>query len=169
MKRRRLTFMLLTASIILLFAIDMAVGASGISPEEVISALCGQSASPAVEKIILHIRLPKAIVALLAGIALSVSGLQMQTLFRNPLAGPYVLGISSGASLGNGDNRRTAFQLRRHNTGTRHRRRRMARLGGSTSAHKRRIAPHTRYNGHSDSWHDALFRRGRSRTDSSIP
>ena len=92
--------MLLTASIILLFAIDMAVGASGISPEEVISALCGQSASPAVEKIILHIRLPKAIVALLAGIALSVSGLQMQTLFRNPLAGPYVLGISSGASLG---------------------------------------------------------------------
>ncbi len=100
MKRRRLTFMLLTASIILLFAIDMAVGASGISPEEVISALCGQSASPAVEKIILHIRLPKAIVALLAGIALSVSGLQMQTLFRNPLAGPYVLGISSGASLG---------------------------------------------------------------------
>ena len=92
--------MLLTASIILLFAIDMAVGASGISPEEVISALCGQSASAAVEKIILHIRLPKAIVALLAGIALSVSGLQMQTLFRNPLAGPYVLGISSGASLG---------------------------------------------------------------------
>lgn len=92
--------MLLTASIILLFAIDMAVGASGISPEEVISALCGQSTSPAVEKIILHIRLPKAIVALLAGIALSVSGLQMQTLFRNPLAGPYVLGISSGASLG---------------------------------------------------------------------
>lgn len=51
-------------------------------------------------KIVLNIRLIKAIVALLAGAALSVSGLQMQTLFRNPLAGPYVLGISSGASLG---------------------------------------------------------------------
>ena len=48
----------------------------------------------------LDIRLTKAVVALLAGAALSVSGLQMQTLFRNPLAGPYVLGISSGASLG---------------------------------------------------------------------
>ena len=51
-------------------------------------------------KIVLNIRLIKAVVALLAGAALSVSGLQMQTLFRNPLAGPYVLGISSGASLG---------------------------------------------------------------------
>ena len=49
-------------------------------------------------KIVLNIRLIKAVVALLAGAALSVSGLQMQTLFRNPLAGPYVLGISSGAS-----------------------------------------------------------------------
>lgn len=51
-------------------------------------------------EIVLNIRLIKAVVALLAGAALSVSGLQMQTLFRNPLAGPYVLGISSGASLG---------------------------------------------------------------------
>ena len=58
------------------------------------------SCSRATEKIVLNIRLIKAIVALLAGAALSVSGLQMQTLFRNPLAGPYVLGISSGASLG---------------------------------------------------------------------
>ncbi|MDE7443826.1 MAG: iron ABC transporter permease, partial [Muribaculaceae bacterium] len=48
----------------------------------------------------INIRMIKAVVALLAGAALSVSGLQMQTLFRNPLAGPYVLGISSGASLG---------------------------------------------------------------------
>ena len=55
---------------------------------------------PVPRKIVLNIRLIKAIVALLAGAALSVSGLQMQTLFRNPLAGPYVLGISSGASLG---------------------------------------------------------------------
>lgn len=51
-------------------------------------------------QILLNLRLPKAITAILAGIALSVSGLMMQTLFRNPLAGPYILGISSGASLG---------------------------------------------------------------------
>lgn len=48
----------------------------------------------------MQFRLPKALTAVLAGIALSVSGLQMQTLFRNPMAGPYVLGLSSGASLG---------------------------------------------------------------------
>jgi iron complex transport system permease protein len=51
-------------------------------------------------KIILDYRLPKSITALIAGASLSISGLQMQTLFRNPLAGPYVLGISAGASLG---------------------------------------------------------------------
>ena len=52
------------------------------------------------ETIVLKFRLPKAITALTVGVALSVSGLQMQTVFRNPMAGPYVLGISSGASLG---------------------------------------------------------------------
>ena len=52
------------------------------------------------EQIILNYRFPKAIVAVLAGIGLSISGLQMQTFFRNPLAGPYVLGISSGAGFG---------------------------------------------------------------------
>lgn len=52
------------------------------------------------EQIVLHYRLPKALVAIFAGIGLSLSGLQMQTFFRNPLAGPFVLGISSGAGLG---------------------------------------------------------------------
>jgi len=99
-RRRHLTFILLTAATLLLFALDMAVGAAGVGAGEVAGVLCGHTADPVVEKIVLHIRLPKAIVALLAGMALSVSGLQMQTLFRNPLAGPYVLGISSGASLG---------------------------------------------------------------------
>ena len=52
------------------------------------------------EQILLHLRLPKMITAILAGASLSVAGLMMQTLFRNPLAGPYILGVSSGASLG---------------------------------------------------------------------
>ena len=60
----------------------------------------GQSSSEGWTTIILEFRLPKAITAVLAGMALTVSGLQMQTVFRNPLAGPYVLGISAGASLG---------------------------------------------------------------------
>ena len=60
----------------------------------------GGDCPQATAKIVVNIRLIKAVVALLAGAALSVSGLQMQTLFRNPLAGPYVLGISTGASLG---------------------------------------------------------------------
>lgn len=99
-RRRRLTFALLGAAALLLFVLDMGVGASGIGPAEVARTLFGDGSDAVAEKIIMHIRLPKAIVALLAGMALSVSGLQMQTLFRNPLAGPYVLGISSGASLG---------------------------------------------------------------------
>ena len=60
----------------------------------------GQSSTEHWITIVREFRLPKAIGAVLAGMALSVSGLQMQTVFRNPLAGPYVLGISAGASLG---------------------------------------------------------------------
>lgn len=83
-----------------LFCVDLSIGAVGIPLRDVIAALTGGDCSPITAKIILNIRLIKAVVALLAGAALSVSGLQMQTLFRNPLAGPYVLGISAGASLG---------------------------------------------------------------------
>lgn len=83
-----------------LFMLDMAIGAVNIPVGDVWAALTGGDCPRATAKIIINIRLIKAIVALMAGAALSVSGLQMQTLFRNPLAGPYVLGISSGASLG---------------------------------------------------------------------
>ena len=83
-----------------LFLLDLAVGAVRIPVGDVWAALTGGDCPRTTAKIVLNIRLIKAVVALLAGAALSVSGLQMQTLFRNPLAGPYVLGISSGASLG---------------------------------------------------------------------
>ena len=78
----------------------MMVGSVGIAARDVWAALTGGECDPVTRKIILDIRLVKATMAILAGAALSVSGLQMQTLFRNPLAGPYVLGVSSGASLG---------------------------------------------------------------------
>ena len=97
--RSRILFILFTALVVVLFAADMMVGSVGISAKDVLAALMG-GGDPVTRKIVIDIRLMKAIVAILAGAALSVSGLQMQTLFRNPLAGPYVLGVSSGASLG---------------------------------------------------------------------
>lgn len=97
---RFILFTLLTILLVALFAIDMMVGAVGISASEVWAAITGGECDPIKAKIIIDVRLMKAVVAILAGAALAVSGLQMQTLFRNPLAGPYVLGVSSGASLG---------------------------------------------------------------------
>lgn len=98
--RTPLLFIILSILTVLLFTLDLTVGAVAIPLTDVWKALTGGDCAPATAKIVLNIRLVKAIVALLAGAALTVSGLQMQTLFRNPLAGPYVLGISSGASLG---------------------------------------------------------------------
>lgn len=98
--RSVLLFTALAALTLFLFLLDLAVGAVAVPLGDVWAALTGGDCPRATAKIILNIRLIKAVVTLLAGAALSVSGLQMQTLFRNPLAGPYVLGISSGASLG---------------------------------------------------------------------
>lgn len=98
--RSTILFCLLAILVIMLFAIDLSVGSVSIPLGDVVAALTGGECPPATAKIVVHIRLIKAVVAVIAGAALTVSGLQMQTLFRNPLAGPYVLGISSGASLG---------------------------------------------------------------------
>ena len=98
--RAALLFCILSLLTVGLFVLDMAVGAVRIPPGDIWAALTGGNCPAATAKIVLHIRLLKAVVALTAGAALAVSGLQMQTLFRNPLAGPYVLGISSGAGLG---------------------------------------------------------------------
>lgn len=97
------TSILFTALLLLtvaLFAIDLGVGSVSIPLRDVWASLTGGEVAESTAKIVRSIRLMKAVVALLAGAALAVSGLQMQTLFRNPLAGPYVLGISSGASFG---------------------------------------------------------------------
>lgn len=86
---------------IILFGINISLGSVSIPFTEVLQILGGKTTTDnSWEYIIIHYRLPKAITAVLAGIALSVSGLIMQTYFRNPLAGPYVLGVSSGAGLG---------------------------------------------------------------------
>ncbi len=100
MKNNASLYIFISALLIALFVLDIAVGSTSIPLPQIWAALTGGECPPAVASIVINIRLIKAIVALLAGAAVSVSGLQMQTLFRNPLAGPYVLGISSGASLG---------------------------------------------------------------------
>ncbi|MFD2203631.1 iron chelate uptake ABC transporter family permease subunit [Shivajiella indica] len=86
---------------LLIFWANLSIGSVSIPFPEILNRLFGKGFSrPSWEIIIMDYRMPKAITAIFAGIALSVSGLQMQTFFRNPLAGPYVLGISSGAGLG---------------------------------------------------------------------
>lgn len=92
---------LLSIALIVLFLLNIMLGPVKIPLKEVVlTLLSGDASREEWRTIILSFRVPKALTAVLAGVALSVSGLQMQTIFRNPLAGPYVLGISSGASLG---------------------------------------------------------------------
>ena len=93
--------MILLGIIILAFLLDVALGSVHIPLREVIKVLfTADQGNEGWIYIIQKIRLPKALTAIIVGCGLSVSGLQMQTLFRNPLAGPSVLGITAGASLG---------------------------------------------------------------------
>ncbi len=91
----------MTLALLLALLLNISLGSVSIPIKEVFNSLTGTTASKETwEYIIVNYRLPKAIAAILVGMGLSISGLLMQTLFRNPLAGPYVLGLSSGASLG---------------------------------------------------------------------
>ncbi|HUX57300.1 MAG TPA: iron ABC transporter permease [Bacteroidales bacterium] len=98
-KRHKLIFTGLFFLVISFLILDIFFGSVSIKASDVLKAIFADTGSN-LETIVLKFRLPKAITALIVGIALSLSGLQMQTIFRNPMAGPYVLGISSGASLG---------------------------------------------------------------------
>ena len=94
-------FGFLTVLLLMVLLLNISFGQVAIPIKEVFKSLFGSSASKETwEYIIINYRLPKAITAILVGISLSISGLLMQTFFRNPLAGPYVLGLSSGSSLG---------------------------------------------------------------------
>ncbi|MNF24348.1 Hemin transport system permease protein HmuU [compost metagenome] len=100
-KRNTILFFLLGLGLIVLFFTNISLGSIRIPFKDVYTSLTGGQASKSTwEYIIINYRLPKAITAVLVGMGLSISGLLMQTLFRNPLAGPDVLGLSSGASLG---------------------------------------------------------------------
>ena len=100
-KRNTILFSILLIALLATLLLNIALGQVAIPFKEVVKSLLGSSASKDTwQYIIINFRLPKAITAVLVGIGLSISGLLMQTLFRNPLAGPYVLGLSSGSSLG---------------------------------------------------------------------
>lgn len=95
------TFLLLGVLLALSFLLNISLGSVGVPLKEVFQALIGAGSSKeSWDFIIVQYRLPKALTAVLVGSGLGVAGLIMQTLFRNPLAGPFVLGLSSGASLG---------------------------------------------------------------------
>ena len=97
--------LLMAAGIVALLVVNVAVGSVPVPMDDVLNLFAGDAVSqPDMETvwrgIVMKSRLPQALTALLCGAGLSVAGLQMQTVFRNPLAGPSVLGVSSGASLG---------------------------------------------------------------------
>jgi len=95
------TFAILIIALIIIAFINISLGSVYIPFNQVLAVLLNQEVdNESWNTIILNLRLPKAITAIIVGSGLSVSGLLMQTIFRNPLAGPFVLGISSGASLG---------------------------------------------------------------------
>ena len=94
-------FILLALSIVCLFMLNLLLGTVKIPFHAIFRILIGdEQVSEIWRNIILSSRVPQALTATVAGAGLAVSGLQMQTVFRNPLAGPSVLGISNGASLG---------------------------------------------------------------------
>jgi len=98
---RGFSLLALIVGLIFMFLLSISLGSVDIPVADVIAILTGSEPQRATwTAIVLKFRLPKALTAVLAGAALSTAGLMMQTLFRNPLAGPFVLGISSGASLG---------------------------------------------------------------------
>src|SRR5438105_3896329 len=90
----------LAAALSAVFLLSLALGSTSIPLRSVMLAFMGASPDDAAVIVVRTIRLPRSVTAILAGASLGIAGLQMQTLFRNPLADPFALGISSGASLG---------------------------------------------------------------------
>lgn len=102
MKKPKISILVSVLGLILIvvFFIDLAVGSADITIGEFIRVLFGKPVDETIKYIIFDVRMPRAITAVLTGSGLALAGLILQTLFHNPLADPFVLGISSGASLG---------------------------------------------------------------------
>ncbi len=98
---RKFTFVLLLGGVVAIFLAELTIGVVKIPLSQILAALLGgQAARETWTRIVIDLRLPRALTALLAGGALGASGLMMQTLFRNPLASPWTLGMAAGSALG---------------------------------------------------------------------
>ncbi len=99
-KRRGIAaFFLLGACVFIFFILNNCIGSASVALSDVVRAFCGQESKETVERILWDIRLPRALSVLILGGALSLAGYLLQTYFNNPIAGPFVLGISSGAKM----------------------------------------------------------------------
>lgn len=100
-KRRQYTiiFILLFVTVVLLFVLNIAIGSVSVSIQDILKIFTGKSGNEIFGNIVLKIRFPRALAAIILGGALALSGYLLQTFFHNPIAGPFVLGISSGAKL----------------------------------------------------------------------
>ena len=100
-RRSATLFALLGLAVLSVAGLSACIGTTPLSIETVIKALTGSpSIDPVLQQIVIDFRLPRILTSILAGAALATAGLMMQTIFRNPLADPFVLGVNSGASLG---------------------------------------------------------------------
>ena len=98
-KRLTIAYLAMAGALLALLALNLFWGSVALSPAAVVEALLGRAADPLARTILLQFRLPRAVMAMLLGAALSVAGYLLQTFFANPIAGPFVMGISGGAKL----------------------------------------------------------------------
>ena len=98
-KRLTIAYLAMAAALLVLFALNLFWGSVALSPADVVSTLLGRGQDVLTSNILLQLRLPRAVMVVLLGAALSVAGYLLQTFFANPIAGPFVMGISSGAKL----------------------------------------------------------------------
>ena len=98
-KRMTIAYLAMAAALLALFALNLFWGSVALSPADIAAALRGRRTNALAANILLQLRLPRAVMVVLLGAALSVAGYLLQTFFANPIAGPFVMGISSGAKL----------------------------------------------------------------------
>ena len=98
-KRMTIAYLAMAAALLALFALNLFWGSIALSPADIAAALLGRGTNALAANILLQLRLPRAVMVVLLGAALSVAGYLLQTFFANPIAGPFVMGISSGAKL----------------------------------------------------------------------
>ena len=96
-KRMTIVYLAMAAALLALFALNLFWGSVALSPADIAAALLGRGTSALAANILLQLRLPRAVMVVLLGAALSVAGYLLQTFFANPFAGSFVMGISSGA------------------------------------------------------------------------